>query len=143
MVAVRDGNPTVKVIDFGVAKAINQRLTDKTVWTTQAQVVGTPMYMSPEQAESGEMDVDTRSDVYSLGALLYELLVGTTPIGRAEFKDATYDEVQRLIRHVDPPCPSDRRHHLAGFFRVPRATRHAVRRVSAASHWSRSKSVVC
>ncbi len=80
MVTLHDGKPVPKVIDFGVAKAISQQLTDKTLFTAYGQMVGTPQYMSPEQAEMSGLDVDTRSDIYSLGVLLYELLTGTTPL---------------------------------------------------------------
>src|SRR4029079_15269832 len=79
MVSQHDSTPVVKVIDFGVAKALGQALTDKTLFTGVAQMVGTPLYMSPEQAGMSDLDVDTRSDIYSLGVLLYELLTGTTP----------------------------------------------------------------
>jgi serine/threonine protein kinase len=79
LVTLHDATPVVKVIDFGVAKALGQQLTDKTLFTNFAQLVGTPLYMSPEQAGMSDLDVDTRSDVYSLGVLLYELLTGTTP----------------------------------------------------------------
>ena len=82
LVTLHDGTPVVKVIDFGVAKAIGQQLTDKTLYTRFAQMIGTPLYMSPEQAEMSGLDVDTRSDVYALGVLLYELLTGTTPFDR-------------------------------------------------------------
>jgi len=80
LVALHDGKPVVKVIDFGVAKAVNQQLTDKTLYTAFGQMVGTPQYMSPEQAEISGLDIDTRSDVYSLGVILYELLTGSTPL---------------------------------------------------------------
>src|SRR5205085_69295 len=97
-----------KVIDFGVAKAINQRLSEHTVYTRMAQMVGTPMYMSPEQAELSGLDVDTRSDVYSLGVLLYELLTGATPFDKETFSKAGYDEMRRMIREDEPPRPSQR-----------------------------------
>ncbi len=108
MVTLSDGMPVVKIIDFGVAKAIAQRLTEKTLFTGYGQMVGTPAYMSPEQASMSLMDVDTRSDIYSLGVLLYELLTGTTPIETAQLREAAYAEIQRLIRDVDPPRPSTR-----------------------------------
>jgi serine/threonine protein kinase/WD40 repeat protein len=106
LVTLHDGHPVVKVIDFGVAKAVGQRLTDKTVYTRFTQMVGTPLYMSPEQAEMSGLDVDTRSDVYSLGVLLYELLTGTTPFDSERLKKAAFDEIRRIIREEEPPPPS-------------------------------------
>jgi serine/threonine protein kinase len=108
MVAVHDVTPVVKVIDFGVAKATGGQLTDKTVYTMFTQLIGTPLYMSPEQAGLSSLDVDTRSDVYSLGVLLYELLTGTTPFDRETLKQAGYDEMRRIIREEEPPRPSAR-----------------------------------
>ncbi len=108
LVAVKDGNPQVKVIDFGVAKAISQRLTEKTIYTEQGQLIGTPEYMSPEQAEMGELDIDTRSDIYSLGVLLYELLTGALPFDPTTLRKAAFGEIQRIIREVEPPKPSTR-----------------------------------
>jgi serine/threonine protein kinase/Tfp pilus assembly protein PilF len=108
LVSSQDTTPLVKVIDFGVAKALGQELTDKTLFTGAAQMIGTPLYMSPEQAGISELDIDTRSDIYSLGVLLYELLTGTTPFGKERFKKAAYDEIRRIIREEEPPTPSTR-----------------------------------
>jgi WD40 repeat protein len=108
LVAPYDGKPVVKVIDFGVAKAAGQPLTEKTLFTGLGAVVGTPEYMSPEQAELNNADVDTRSDVFSLGVLLYELLTGSTPLTRKRLKQAALLEVLRLVREEEPPRPSTR-----------------------------------
>ncbi len=108
LVSLHDVTPVVKVIDFGVAKAMGGRLTDKTVYTQFTQLIGTPLYMSPEQAGLSDIDVDTRSDVYSLGVLLYELLTGTTPFDSETLKQAGYDEMRRMIREDEPPKPSTR-----------------------------------
>ena len=103
-----DGRPVTKVIDFGLAKALNQDLTDLTLHTAHGVMVGTPIYMSPEQAELNNLDVDTRTDVYSLGVVLYELLTGTTPLDRERLQRAAMQEVLRLIREEDPIPPSTR-----------------------------------
>ena len=108
LIAPYDGKPVVKVIDFGVAKATGQRLTEKTLFTDFGAVVGTLEYMSPEQAELNNRDIDTRSDIYSLGVLLYELLAGTTPLDRKRLKEAALIELLRVIRDVEPPKPSMR-----------------------------------
>ena len=108
MVTLHDGRPVPKVIDFGIAKATNARLTEKTLFTEYRQLVGTPEYMSPEQAEMSDLDVDTRSDIYSLGVLLYELLTGTTPFESGHLRRAGYGELQRIIREEEPPKPSAR-----------------------------------
>lgn len=108
MVTLHDGVPVVKVIDFGVAKATGQKLTERTLFTAYGQMIGTPAYMSPEQAELSGLDIDTRSDVYSLGVLLYELLTGTTPLEGKRLREAGYAEMQRLIREEEPPRPSNR-----------------------------------
>ena len=108
LVTLHDGRPVPKVIDFGVAKATGPRLTEKTLFTNFDQMIGTPLYMSPEQAEMTGLDVDTRSDIYSLGVLLYELLTGTTPFDRERLRDATLEEVRRIIREDEPAKPSTR-----------------------------------
>jgi hypothetical protein len=108
LVTLQDGAPLVKVIDFGIAKALGQQLRDRTLFTGFAQLVGTPLYMSPEQAALRNADVDTRSDVYALGVLLYELLTGTTPFDKERLKEVGYDELRRIIREEEPPRPSTR-----------------------------------
>jgi eukaryotic-like serine/threonine-protein kinase len=108
LVTQQDGQPIVKVIDFGIAKAMGQQLTEKTLFTEFAQMVGTPLYMSPEQAAMSSTDVDTRSDIYSLGVLLYELLTGSTPVSKEQLKQATFDEIRRIIREDEALRPSVR-----------------------------------
>lgn len=103
-----DGKPVAKVIDFGLAKAFGGQISDQTIYSNFSQAIGTPLYMSPEQASLSGVDVDTRSDVYSLGVMLYELVSGMTPFDRDQFKDVGHDEICRLIREVDPPRPSAR-----------------------------------
>jgi serine/threonine protein kinase/tetratricopeptide (TPR) repeat protein len=108
LVTLHDGRPVVKVIDFGIAKALGEPLTNRTLFTGFAQMIGTPLYMSPEQAELSGLDVDTRSDVYSLGVLLYELLTGTTPFDEERLRQVSFDELRRIIREEEPPRPSAR-----------------------------------
>ncbi|KAA0214966.1 MAG: hypothetical protein EDM82_08465 [Cyanobacteria bacterium CYA] len=107
LVSMTDGRPFAKVIDFGIAKATGARLTEKTLFTEHRQLIGTPEYMSPEQAE-GSPDIDTRTDVYSLGVLLYELLTGATPFDAERLRSAAYAEMQRIIKEEEPPRPSMR-----------------------------------
>jgi serine/threonine protein kinase len=108
LVTLYDGKPVPKVIDFGVAKAIEQRLTDRTMFTQYGTIVGTFEYMAPEQAEMSALGVDTRSDIYSLGVLLYELLTGSTPLEHKKLYEAAYTEVLRMIKEIEPPKPSTR-----------------------------------
>jgi eukaryotic-like serine/threonine-protein kinase len=133
LVTVIDGAAVPKVIDFGVAKATGASLTEKTIYTGFHQFVGTPLYMSPEQADLSGMDMDTRSDIYSLGVLLYKLLTGTTPFDQDTFRQAAFDEIRRMIRDDEPPRPSTRLSSLG-------ATRSTVsaNRKSDARHLDRA-----
>jgi len=106
LVTLHDGRPVPKVIDFGIAKAIEGRLTEQTLFTAYEQLIGTPAYMSPEQAEMSGLDVDTRSDIYSLGVLLYELLTGKTPFNQKELMQSGLDEMRRKLREDEPQRPS-------------------------------------
>ncbi len=108
MIVVRDRKPLVRVIDFGLAKALEQKLTDQTFWTNYQNIIGTPLYMSPEQAEPLGLSVDTRSDVYSLGVMLYELLVGRTPFDADQMRRATSETVRAILRDREPRRPSQR-----------------------------------
>src|SRR5438309_720717 len=108
MVTLYDGKPSPKVIDFGVAKATEQKLTERTLFTQFGTMVGTLEYMSPEQAEMSALGVDTRSDIYSLGVLLYELLTGSTPLTHKRLKEAAFAETLRMIKEEEPPMPSTR-----------------------------------
>jgi serine/threonine protein kinase len=114
LVMIHDEKPITKIIDFGVAKALNQRLTERTLFTEQGQFIGTPEYMSPEQAEVTGLDVDTRSDIYSLGVLLYELLTGCTPFDREDLRSKGYAEMQRIICEQDPVKPSTKLTTMGG-----------------------------
>ena len=108
LVCIQEGRPVPKVIDFGVAKALHQRLTEQSMYTEIGAVIGTLEYMSPEQAELSSLDIDTRADVYCLGVMLYELLTGSTPLDNKRLKQAAYAETLRIIREVEPPKPSTR-----------------------------------
>ncbi len=108
LVADYDDRPVAKIIDFGVAKAVGQSLTDRTMFTEFGQVLGTIEYMSPEQAKLNQLDIDTRTDIYSLGVLLYELLAGSTPFDKERLRSAAFDEMLRIIREEEPVSPSTR-----------------------------------
>jgi tetratricopeptide (TPR) repeat protein len=108
LVMVQEDKPVPKIIDFGIAKAIEHRLTERTLFTEQGQLIGTPEYMSPEQAEMSGLDVDTRTDIYSLGVMLYELLVGVLPFDPETLRSASFGEIQRIIREKEPPKASTR-----------------------------------
>src|SRR5439155_17562377 len=113
LIALYDDKPVPKVIDFGVAKATGPRLTERTMFTQFGQIVGTLEYMSPEQATFNALDIDTRSDIYALGVLLYELLTGSTPLEKKRLHEAAFDEMLRIIREEEPPRPSARISTLA------------------------------
>src|SRR5205807_4474553 len=108
LIALYDGVPVPKVIDFGVAKATSQKLTERTIFTEVGSIVGTFEYMAPEQAELNNLDIDTRTDIYSLGVLLYELVTGSPPFTSQQLRSAAFMEMLRLIREVEPPRPSTR-----------------------------------
>ncbi|UCC32639.1 MAG: tetratricopeptide repeat protein [Phycisphaerales bacterium] len=125
MVTLHDGTPAVKIIDFGIAKATRGPLTDKTLFTRYHQFLGTPEYMSPEQAKMSGLDIDTRSDIYSLGVLLYELLTGEIPFDRKALQNTTLGEIQRIIREHNPVTPSRRVTALAADSKAVARTRRA------------------
>src|SRR5262249_39783837 len=108
LVAIQDGKPVPKVIDFGIAKATERKLTERSLFTQHGAIIGTLEYMSPEQAEMSAMGVDTRTDVYALGVVLYELLTGTTPLERAELRESGHAEILKRIKEEEPPKPSTR-----------------------------------
>jgi WD40 repeat protein len=123
LIALYDGKPVPKVIDFGVAKAMAEPLTQRTLFTQIGQVVGTVEYMSPEQATLNQLDIDTRSDIYSLGVLLYELLTGVTPIDKDKLRSLAFDQMLRTIREEEPPRPSVRLSSAAGALAMAAAYR--------------------
>lgn len=128
LVMPQDGIPVPKVIDFGIAKATQQELTEKTIYTLVSQFIGTPAYMSPEQTEMRRLDIDTRSDIYGLGVLLYELLTGTTPFDPEELLGAGFDEMRKIIQHQEPVKPSTRLRQTSvssSSSKFPRATLHS------------------
>ncbi len=125
LVTLNAGAPHPMVIDFGVAKATSQKLTEKTLFTNYATMIGTPAYMSPEQAEMSRLDVDTRTDIYGLGVLLYELLTGTTPFPEKRLRSASYQEMQRIIMEEEPEPPSTRLRQKSTASVPSLATRHA------------------
>jgi len=108
LVVIQDDRPVPKIIDFGIAKATDHRLAQRTLFTEQGQLIGTPEYMSPEQAEMSGLDVDTRTDIYSLGVILYELLAGALPFDGRKLRSAAFGEIQRIIREIEPPKASTR-----------------------------------
>ncbi len=124
LVTLHHGEPMPKVIDFGIAKATNQKLTEKTLFTNYATMIGTPAYMSPEQAEMSSLDVDTRTDVYALGVLLYELLTGTTPFPEKRLRSLGYGEMQRVILEEEPERPSTRLSTMANEQKTAVARNH-------------------
>ncbi len=126
LVKLQDGEPSPKVIDFGVAKALGQKLTEKTLATADHHLIGTPAYMSPEQAELSGLDVDTRSDIYSLGVMLYELLTGFTPVDREALGKAGLEQVRRMICEVEPVKPSTRLNRLSAPQLAALGTRRSV-----------------
>jgi serine/threonine protein kinase len=132
LVTLHDGVPVPKVIDFGIAKAMQQqRLTDLTLFTQFEQMIGTPLYMSPEQAEMSGLDIDTRSDIYSLGVLLYELLTGRTPFDPKELLQKGVDEVRRVIREQEPQKPST----YVGALALEQRTTVARHRQTDSTNW--------
>ena len=136
LVTAKDKKPVVKIIDFGIAKALGHELTDLTLVTRMGQIIGTPEYMSPEQAEMSGLDVDTRTDVYSLGVMLYELLVGALPFDPKELRKAGFEGIRKKIREEEPSRPSTRVTTIGG-----KASEESARRRSSISVFSNSSMV--
>jgi len=126
LITLHDGVPVPRIIDFGIAKATQQELTEMTIYTQHNQFIGTPAYMSPEQAEMSGLDIDTRSDIYSLGVLLYELLTGRTPFDATELMQSGIDQMRKIIREKEPPKPSTRFATLQVEEQSTTATRHST-----------------
>jgi len=126
LITLHDGDPVPRVIDFGIAKATQQELTEMTLYTQHQQFIGTPAYMSPEQAEMSGLDIDTRSDIYSLGVLLYEILTGRTPFDAKELMQSGIDQMRKIIREQEPPKPSTKFATLQNQEQSTTATRHAT-----------------
>jgi serine/threonine protein kinase len=143
-VTLHDGIPVPKVIDFGIAKATQGRLTDLTIYTELRQIIGTPAYMSSEQATLSGLDIDTRSDIYSLGVLLYELLTNTTPFDTRELIQAGLDEMRRIIREQEPDRPSTRisRSALETVAQIANLLRSARDSRQPHPHYSSSKPLI-
>jgi serine/threonine protein kinase len=139
LVTLHDGVPVPKVIDFGIAKATQQELTDKTVFTHFQQFIGTPAYISPEQAEMSGLDIDTRADIYSLGVLLYELLVGQTPFDAKEMMQGGFDALRRIIREKEPLRPSTKLNTLSGEARTTTGKRRRTGEQTSTSTSGRSR----
>ncbi len=135
LVTLVDGKPVPKVIDFGIAKATTGPLTEHTIYTREGQLIGTPEYMSPEQAEMSGLDIDTRTDVYALGVLLYELLTGVLPFDSETLRKASGAEIQRIIRETQPPRPSTRLSSIARTSDAAEDSRTVARRLRGDLDW--------
>jgi serine/threonine protein kinase len=135
MVTLHDGVPVPKVIDFGIAKATEKELTEKTIYTRYSQFIGTPAYTSPEQAEMSGLDIDTRSDIYSLGVLLYELLTGKTPFDAKELIQSGIDEMRRIIREEEPVRPSTRLSQTLAAEQVRTSSRQLLQELKGYLDW--------
>jgi serine/threonine protein kinase len=142
LITLHDDKAVPKIIDFGVAKATEGKLTEKTLFTGFRQLIGTPIYMSPEQAQLSGIDIDTRSDIYSLGVLLYELLTGTTPLDVKTLLSATFGEMQRMIREDEPPKPSTRISTLSATSKLSSRERVGVREAETSASISPAEALI-